>query len=59
MIFQNTKLAINHASKRDSKDTNYLQEKIQRNVLLCTFDLLTTSVTLHNGLNLESLLFLP
>jgi len=36
-----------------NKDTDYLPDNLQRNVLLCTFDPLAASVTLHNGLNLE------
>lgn len=36
-----------------SKDTYSLKNKLEGNVLLCTFDSLSTSVTLHNGLNLE------
>lgn len=36
-----------------NKDTHYLKNKIERSVLLYTFDPLSTSATLHNGLNLE------
>lgn len=44
------------AKEIKNKDTDYLQHKLQRNVLLRTFDPLTASVTLHNGLNLEPII---
>lgn len=36
-----------------NKDTYYLENKLEGKVLLRTFDPLSTSVTQHNGLNLE------
>lgn len=36
-----------------NKDTDYLKNKIERSVLLCTSDPISTSATLQNGLNLE------